>query len=366
MAIAGGGTGGHLFPGIAVAEEFKRRDEESDVMFIGTESGIEASVIPKEGYPIKFLKVEGVLGRSPLKKAAALWKTLMSVFAARAIFRAARPDVVVGAGGYVSVGPVLAARTMSIPAVIMEQNLMPGLANRLLGRVVDAVAATYHESMAFFPRAKTHLVGNPIRQGVLRGDREEGLDLFSLKRGRVTIFIMGGSRGARRINNEMMNALAHLLDIRNRVQFLHQTGEEDYEAVRNRYREMGFEAMVVPFVFQMGEAYAVAEVLIARAGASTLAEFTALGKPAILVPYPHAGGHQEFNARKLQEMGGCMVISDKELSGAELAARIRELVESDGLRAEMRKQSRALGRPDAAQKVVDLAVSLVRARNGDV
>lgn len=366
MVIAGGGTGGHLFPGIAVAEEFKGRDREAEVMFIGTEKGIEASVIPKEGYAIRFLRVEGVLGRSPLRKVVSLWKMGLSVFAARKIYDDVRPDVVVGTGGYVSVGPVLAARTMSIPTLLMEQNLVPGYANRLLGKVADSVAVTFHESMGFFPKGKARLTGNPIRRAIMSGSREKGIQLFSLKRGRVTVFILGGSRGARKINSTIVSALPHLLDIREKVQFLHQSGEEDYDALRKRYREMGFTAMVVPFVYQMGDAYAVADLLVSRAGATSLAEFTALGKPAVLVPYPHAGGHQEFNARKLQEMGGCMMLADHELKGDVLAAQIKTLVNSEELRQEMRRHSRALGRPDAAQKVVDMAMSLVRARMGNV
>jgi UDP-N-acetylglucosamine--N-acetylmuramyl-(pentapeptide) pyrophosphoryl-undecaprenol N-acetylglucosamine transferase len=358
MAIAGGGTGGHLFPGIAVAEELKRRDSNAEVMFIGTEQGLEARVIPKEGYPIRFLKVSGVLGRTFLGKLSSLLKLLRSVFASRAIFKAARPDVVVGTGGYVSVGPVAAARTMSIPVLILEQNIVPGLANRVLAKAADAVAVTYHESMAYFPRSKTRLIGNPIREGILKGNRHKALELFSLEEGRLTVFIAGGSRGARRINSAMMDALNHLLDVRDSIQFLHQTGEEDYENVRKRYRVLEYRAMVAPFIYQMAEAYALADIVVSRAGATTLAELTALGKPAVLIPYPYAAGHQEFNAKKILEAGGCRVLEEKRLSGETLVLEIMELVGSEDMREEMRKLSRALGRPDAARKAVDIAMSL--------
>lgn len=368
VVIAGGGTGGHLFPGVAVAEEFKKRNPETEVMFIGTEYGIESKVIPREGYPIRYIKVRGVLGKPILDKLSSLWRLAGAVIRSRTIYAASRPDIVIGLGGYVSAGPVVAAWTMSIPTLIMEQNLMPGLANRLLGRLADIIAVTYLESMAFFSRARTRLTGNPVRERILKGKRAEALSMFSLDPERITVFVFGGSSGARKINESLMNSLHSLLDIRDTVQFLHQTGEQDYEKVRMVYREMGFRAMVVPFIYQMSEAYAVADLVVARAGASTLAEVTALGKPAILVPYPHAAGHQEFNARKVLDVGGCRIVRDSELNGPEglLSQNIRELVGSEELRSEMRSHSRALGRPDAAQKVVDLAISLIKARTGNV
>lgn len=360
MVVAGGGTGGHLFPGIAVAEEFKKRDEQTEVIFIGTVKGIEAKVLPKEGYPLRFLKVEGVIGKSPVRKILSIWKLLVSLRASRAILRVVKPDIVIGTGGYVSAGPVVSARLMSIPTLVMEQNLVPGFANRLLAKVADAVAVAYHESMPLLPRAKTYFTGNPVRQGILNGKREDAFALFSLSDDRVTVFVSGGSSGARNINNAVVNALSHLLEIRGDVQFLHQTGQEDYESVRKVYRQLGFQAMTAPFIYQMADAYAVADIVVSRAGATTLAELTALGRPAILIPYPHAAGHQEFNAKKLLEMGACRMIPDHELSGELLAEHIRELVGAEDKRAEMRKQSRALGRPDAARKVVDIAMSLIR------
>lgn len=366
MVIAGGGTGGHIFPGLAVAEELKRRSPESEVMFIGTERGLEARVIPKEGYPISFILAQGVLGRSPLKKASALIQMGSSVFASRDILRQVRPDIVIGSGGYVSVPPVTAAWSLSIPTLIMEQNLMPGLANRFLGWLADGVAITYHDSAGFFRREKTRLTGNPIRQAVLTGNRQDGLKLFSLEEDRFTVFVMGGSLGARKINISIAGTLGNLLDMRDRIQFLHQTGESDYEKVRSTYRQLGFRAMVAPFIHKMAEAYAVSDLVVARAGASTLSEITALGKPSILIPYPHANRHQELNARKLQEADACRVVWDSELDGDSLAVAIREIAMSDELRAELVRNSKSLGRPDAAGRVVDMAMVLVRGRSNSV
>jgi UDP-N-acetylglucosamine--N-acetylmuramyl-(pentapeptide) pyrophosphoryl-undecaprenol N-acetylglucosamine transferase len=366
MVIAGGGTGGHIFPGIAVADEFTARHEDAEVMFIGIEKGLEARVIPQEGYTIKFIKAEGVLGKSILRKASALIKMVGSIFTSKAILREARPDIVVGTGGYVSVAPVVAARLLSLPIVILEQNLVPGLANRMLSKIADAVAVTYHESMSFFPRAKTYLTGNPIRRMITEGKREAALEFFKLNPEKATVLVLGGSAGAAAINNAVLNALNNMLDIREEVQFLHQTGERDYEGVRRAYRKLEFTAMAAPFVYQMAEAYAAADLVISRAGATTLAELTALGKPSIIIPYPYAAGHQEFNARKLLESGAARMFPESELTGEKLAAEIKELCSSEEKRREMAKQARALGRPDAAMKVVDIALSLVKARGNNV
>lgn len=364
--IAGGGTGGHLFPGIAVADEFRARDRDAQVTFIGIEKGLEARVIPKEGYRIRYIKAEAFLGRSPLKKALSLVRIALAVFSARSMLRAAEPDVVVGTGSYISIAPVLAARLLSIPIVILEQNLVPGLANRMLSRVADAVAVTYHESMGFFPRDKTYLTGNPIRPVITEGSREAALELFKLDAERKTVLVLGGSAGASAINNAVTSALNSMLGMRDEVQFLHQTGERDYESVRRAYRKLEFKAMVAPFVYQMAEAYASADLVVSRAGATTLAELTALGKPAIIIPYPYAAGHQEFNARKLAETGAARMFTEKALTGEILAENIRELCSSEEARAEMARQARALGRPDAAKKVVDIAESLVRSRKNNV
>lgn len=366
VVIAGGGTGGHLFPGIAVAEEFKQRGQEIEVVFMGTENGLEARVIPREGYPIKLLRTEGVLGKSLFRQAVALLAALRAVFSSVSFFRESEPDIVIGTGGYASVGPVVAARLMSIPVMIMEQNLVPGLANRVLARLASTVAVTYHESVTYFQRGKTVRTGNPVRMSVLQGKRDEAMDLFSLDTDKLTVLVLGGSSGAKRINDSMAGALNSLLDIRDGIQFLHQTGQGDYERIRKTYRALGFSAMVAPFIHQMAGAYAVADIVISRAGATTLAELTALGKPMLLVPYPHAAGHQEYNARKLVEAGGARLVRDHDLTAGVMASHIRELCGSEELRGDMRRQSRTLGRKDAAQRVVDLAVSILRARGNNV
>jgi len=363
VIIAGGGTGGHLFPGMAIAEELKRREDKTEVIFIGTEHGIEARIIPREGYPIKFLRAEGFVGVSVLRKIKAALKMLLSIFDSYGIIKAVSPDIVIGVGGYASVGPVLAASMMSVPAMIVEQNSVPGLANKLLGKFVGAIGVTYQESISFFPRARTFFTGNPIRSRILTGNRDAAYDIFSLERDKFTVFIFGGSSGARNINRAVVDSFNHMQELKEKVQFLHQTGDKDFEHVRESYRKWGFRGTVTPFIYQMAEAYAVADIVISRAGATTLAELTAIGKSAILIPYPYAAGHhQELNAGKLLELKAARMILDHELTGEVLAENIRELYENSDLRQEMERQSRSVGRPDAAQKIVDVAISLIKNR----
>jgi len=367
IVIAGGGTGGHLFPGIAVAEELKRRDASTEVIFLGTEHGIEASIVPREGYPIRYLRSEGVVGKSLMKKVRAGMKAVVSVHDSYTLLKQLRPDAVIGLGGYASFGPLLAASLMSMPTVVMEQNSMPGLANRVLGRIADMICATYHESISFFAKDKTYITGNPVRQGILNASRESAYELFGLERGKFTVFVFGGSLGARKINSVVCGAFTYVNDIREKIQFLHQTGKNDYDAVRETYRKWDFKGTVTSFIHQMAEAYAVADLVISRAGATTLAELTAVGRPAILIPYPYAAGnHQELNAQRLAEMGAARVILDHELDSEALAKVIRDLYEDAGTRSEMQRSSRSLGKPDAAQKVVDIVMSLIRKdRNGN-
>ncbi|MGE5239451.1 MAG: undecaprenyldiphospho-muramoylpentapeptide beta-N-acetylglucosaminyltransferase [Chloroflexota bacterium] len=363
VIIAGGGTGGHLYPGLAVAEAFKEQEAAKDILFVGTEHGIEARVVPKEGYPIKFVKAEGVAGKNIARKVRALFVFVLSLKDSGAIVRTFRPDIVIGVGGYASAGAVCAAWWQKVPTMILEQNSVPGLANRILGKMADAVAVTYQESLPFFPDGKTFLTGNPVRKGIVRKETRSAHRIFSLVNERFTVLVFGGSAGARSINRAMAEALPYLQGLRGRIQFLHQTGERDHAEVAAAYRAQGFQGTVVPFIYQMAEAYAAADLVICRAGATTLAELTAVGKPSILVPYPYAAAnHQEHNARKLEDMGAARMIRDRDLSGRVIASAIEELYNDENLRKEMQRASTAFGKVDAAERVVAVAMSLLARR----
>lgn len=361
IIIAGGGTGGHLFPGIAVAEEFKRRDESTEIIFVGTEHGIESRVVPKEGYPIKFLRAEGFVGVSIKRKIKSLIKMVYAIFDSYNILNSVKPDIVIGVGGYASGVILTIAHIMSFPTMILEQNLMPGLTNKQLGKFVDAVCITYQESISYFPGGNTYFTGNPVRLQVSKGSVESAYKIFSIEKNLFTILVFGGSSGARSINLAVIDAFNFLKDIKDNIQFIHQTGVSDYEYIRDAYRNAGFKGIVAPFIYQMGEAYAVSDIVISRAGATTLAEITSLGKPAILIPYPYAAGnHQELNARKLQGIGAARMIIDKELNGEKLANEIKDLYFNESLRNEMKKSCNSVGRTDASEKVVDIAISIIK------
>jgi len=363
VVIAGGGTGGHLFPGIAVAEEFREREAEAEILFAGTVHGIESRVIPREGFPIKFIRAEGIIGKSFFKKIKATFVFLLSIYDSFRIIRFVRPSAVIGVGGYASAGMLLAARFKGIPTMILEQNSVAGFANRFLGRFVDAIAVTYQESINSFPPEKTFLTGNPVRKHLLGKNEQKADALFALDKDLFTVFISGGSLGASSINTAIIEGLNYLLDLRQNIQFLHQTGEKDCETVTEAYRRLGFKGTVVPFIYQMAEAYTAADMVISRAGATTLAEITAIGKPALLIPYPYAASnHQEFNARKLEDMGAARVMLDRKLNGEALAEAIRELYSDEHARNEMQNASAVFGKTDAAEKVVDIALSLIRKR----
>lgn len=361
IVIAGGGTGGHVFPALAVARELRSSIGAVRVFFIGTERGIEARVVPREGYEIRFIRSEGLVGKSMLRTMRSLLKVPLSLMDARRLLREIEPDLVFGVGGYSS-GPVLlCARMMGIPSMIHEQNTMPGLTNRMLGKLVDTVAVTYHESIKDFPPDRTYLTGNPVREEILHGDRERGYRIFSLDRDRFTICVFGGSLGAHSINSAVSEALAGLEPLKEKIQFLHQTGEKDCDAVKSVYRAREFRGTVVPFAHEMADAYAVADLVISRAGATTLAELTACGKAAILVPYPYAAGnHQEINARKLWDMGAAQMILDRELSGDTLAEAIKHLIEDPEAIAEMERISKSLGSREAGKKVVNLMMGMLK------
>jgi len=361
IIIAGGGTGGHLFPGIAVARELKKTFSDIEITFIGTSEGIEARIVPKEGFDIRFIRSKGIVGNNIYKRVQSIVKIPLFLKDSYGVLKEIKPDVVFGVGGYCSGPALLSAYLMDIPTIIHEQNTIPGLTNKLLGRFVDIIAVTYLESMDFFSKDSTYLVGNPVREEILKGDRERGYRTFQLKKNLFTIFVFGGSSGAHRINYALSEALANLEDFKDKIQFLHQTGERDFDTVKEFYQRRGFSGTVVPFIHDMADAYAVADLVVSRAGATTLAEITAIGKAAILIPYPFAANnHQEINARKLWDIGAAQLVIDKELNGKTLSDVIRYLLEDPDAISEMERASKSLGRPDATKKVCELIIGLVK------
>jgi UDP-N-acetylglucosamine--N-acetylmuramyl-(pentapeptide) pyrophosphoryl-undecaprenol N-acetylglucosamine transferase len=325
VVIAGGGTGGHLYPGIAIAREVLK-EVGSEVVFVGTAQGIEARVLPKEGLPVRFIAVGKLKGMNLLAIIKTMVLMPMSVLQSLQMLRETGPDVVIGVGGYSS-GPMgLAALALRIPLIIVEPNSYAGLANRKLGKLADKVVLCFPGTGAqkFFPPEKTVNLGPLVRAGIEQGDRDKALAGFGFDPGRYTVFVMGGSGGAHAINMAMTGAAVYLKDVLD-LQVLHQTGEKDVVEVTAGYRDAGVKAVVQPYIHDMAGAYAAADLVIGRSGATTVAELAVCGKHAILVPFPFAAdNHQEYNALTLAARGMAEVIIQRDLTPAMLAGVIRK------------------------------------------
>jgi UDP-N-acetylglucosamine--N-acetylmuramyl-(pentapeptide) pyrophosphoryl-undecaprenol N-acetylglucosamine transferase len=356
VVIAGGGTGGHLYPGIAVARELLRRMPQAVVTFAGTSRGIEAKVIPKEGFQLDVLRSAGLKGMSPAALARGLMLLPLGGLDAWRILSKRRPDLVIGVGGYSSGPVVLAAALRRIPTLLLEQNAVPGFTNRTLARFVTAAAVTFDSTVAFFGR-RGFVAGNPVRPEFLADDG--GAHPAGGAPPRVLIF--GGSQGAHAINVAMVEAAPGLAAHGGGMAITHQTGERDLALVRNAYRDAGLEARVEPFLYEMDREMKRADLLVCRAGATTIAEFTAAGKPAVLIPLPTAADdHQRKNAEVLARAGAAELIEQKDLTGPLLAERIVALAADAGRREAMARAARAFARPDAARAIVDRALELAR------
>jgi UDP-N-acetylglucosamine--N-acetylmuramyl-(pentapeptide) pyrophosphoryl-undecaprenol N-acetylglucosamine transferase len=359
ILIAGGGTGGHLFPGIAVAEEFLARDPSNEVLFVGTERGIEARVLPRAGYHLECIATTGMRGKDVLSKVKGVWLLLLGYAQSRRIIRSFKPDLVLGVGGYASGPLVMAARNNSCKCFIHEQNAVPGLTNRILARVVMKVFISLEESRRHVPAGKLLLTGNPLRRQILDRLSEDRRANGNGNGNGFRLLVFGGSAGAHRINMAMIEALPELSDLRERITITHQTGEHDLEEVRQAYQRVGFCAEVVPFIDNMAEAYQKADLILCRAGATTIAEVTACGKACIFVPYPFAtDDHQRKNAEALVDKGAGFMILDRELSGKRLAAMIGELERNPLVRKSAGKKASAMARPDAAKIIVDAMLAV--------
>jgi UDP-N-acetylglucosamine--N-acetylmuramyl-(pentapeptide) pyrophosphoryl-undecaprenol N-acetylglucosamine transferase len=354
IIITGGGTGGHVFPGIAVAEALTRKTREVEVLFIGGAEGFEAKAVPAAGYRFAPVPARGLLGKRILALPMALWTVLRGLIVAYRQIKAFDPDVIFATGGYVS-GPVaLAGRLLGKPLVLHEQNSVPGITNRLLSRVAREVHINLASARKHFPRRRhLKLSGSPLRRGILEGDRGRARQDLGLERDRLTVVILGGSQGARSINRAAVGAIQRLQQ-RDDLQFVLQTGQHDFRWAQTRLRGARTPTVVRPFIEKMGDLYQLADLVVARAGAMTLAELSACGKASILVPFPHAThNHQEANARDLLEAGAAIMILDRDLSSDLLADEIAKLIDTPRKLREMSNNALIMARPDAAEKIAD-------------
>ncbi len=381
VIIAAGGTGGHLYPGLALAREFERQVPGSETIFVGTAQGIETKVLAREGFELTAIKAQGVMGKGLAGAARGLAMLPIGLAQCLALCRKRRPDFVLGIGGYTSSPLILAAYLLGIKRAILEPNAQPGTANRVLAPFVNLVFVAFDETVAFFGGATTRVVGTPIRREFLEASistREGPADAppaptveTATPGGRPsrkpTLLVFGGSQGARSINRAVVAALPTLIAVHPGLHVIHLTGDHDLDeiaAAYQPYRSMGqITAEVVPFLYDMPRAFRQADLIVSRAGATTVAELTACGKPAILIPYPHAiYGHQERNARVLERAGAAQVILDDGLTGEALANAIASLLTNPARLTEMGRRSKASGRADSAELVVAACRVLVQGK----
>jgi UDP-N-acetylglucosamine--N-acetylmuramyl-(pentapeptide) pyrophosphoryl-undecaprenol N-acetylglucosamine transferase len=354
LLIAGGGTGGHLFPGVAIAEELRTREPDAPVRFVGTARGIEARVLPELGWDLALIEVSGLKTVGALGAIRGLFRLPKALWQARKVVKAFAPDAVIGVGGYASGPVVLMARLRGIPTAICEQNSIPGLTNKILGRVVRAVFLSFEESRRFFKPKKTVMSGNPVRRDLLQRLLASSSSPASQPAGEtVHVLVSGGSLGAVAVNELAATALSSLAKT-HALSIVHQTGEKDLEKTQQRYADAGVTADCRAFIKDMASAYQQADLVIGRAGATTVAELAIAGKPAIFIPYPFAAdNHQEINAREMATAGAALMFKQSELTADKLADALRPLLTDAAKRAQMGAAMKALAKPRAAADVID-------------
>jgi UDP-N-acetylglucosamine--N-acetylmuramyl-(pentapeptide) pyrophosphoryl-undecaprenol N-acetylglucosamine transferase len=346
ILIAAGGTGGHLFPGIAVADELVRRDPATRVVFVGTPRGLESRIVPRAGYELQMLPILPLKGVGVLRTLQGLVALPRALVRAAALVRRERPKAVLGVGGYAGGPLVLVAALMGVRTVILEPNAKPGFTNKVLRPFAGKAACAYEEARQAFG-SKGVLTGNPVRGGFASLPRKE-------HRAPFTLLAFGGSQGSRILNRSLVQALP-LLPPANRLRLVHQTGEAMREEVAAAYAAAGREAKVLAFLDDMEVLFGQADLVLSRSGATTCAELTAAGKAAVLVPFAAAADdHQRTNARAMEAAGAARMVEEKDISGESLARAVAGVLEEPGRLQAMEAASRGLGRPDAAARVADL------------
>ncbi len=355
VLIAAGGTGGHIYPGIAVAKEILKRDADSEILFVGTSRGLENKIVPENGFRLSLINSAGLKNVGLIGKLKGLFILPQSFLEARAIIKSFKPNVVIGAGGYVS-GPVLlTASLMRIPTLVMDSNALPGFTNRRLAPFVTKAALTFEEALPYFGK-KGVVTGNPVRKEFfeITAKQRNEKDL------KINLLIFGGSQGARTINNAMVEALKDLSH--DKLNITHQTGEGDFENIKELYNRAGWgdAAAVKPYILNMVEEFAKCDLIICRAGATSCAEIAAAGRAALLIPLPTAADdHQRKNAEALERAGAAKMILQKDLSGENLASEILDLINSPAKITAMENAAKKLAKADAAEVTADLIESLV-------
>jgi UDP-N-acetylglucosamine--N-acetylmuramyl-(pentapeptide) pyrophosphoryl-undecaprenol N-acetylglucosamine transferase len=360
IIIAGGGTGGHLFPAIAIAQEFIAKNSENKVIFVSTGNPFELSVLDKAGFTLEKITAEGIKGRGLLRQLRSIWKIPMGIFESIRIIKNFRPDLVMGVGSYAA-GPVaIGAWFMRKKLILHEQNILPGITNRILSRFADRIYVSFKNTKANFNPGKVVYTGNPLRKEFMQKAKEKKNTTASAQKHPFTVLILGGSQGAHSINEAVINALEHFRGKHN-FYFIHQTGKQDEAAVKKAYKDQGISCMVKSFFHDMPQQYQRANLIICRAGATTVAELAAVGKGVIFIPFPFAAdNHQVLNARTFTKTGAAEMILQKHLTGRIIAQRIEYYALNKEALEVMAAKAKSLGKPDAAKIIVEDCYKLIR------
>ena len=363
IMISGGGTGGHIYPALTIYRTLEAMVD-ANFLYVGTERGLESRIVPKEGIPFTTLPVQGLQRKLSLDTLVTAGKTLSSLWKANQLISDFKPDIVIGTGGYVCGPLLLAAALRGIPTLIQEQNVVPGITNKILSRFVDMVAVGYEEAIPHFPSAKKVIyTGNPVRPSVVTANREEARAYFCLQDDQTAILVAGGSRGARSINTAMQAVHEHYKG-REDIKIIHATGTDEYSRV---CESLGIQegdvysstSHIVPYLDNMDMAMAASDMAIFRSGAIGLAELAVRGIPSILIPYPYAAAdHQTFNAKAFVDAGASTMIVDKELNGTRLLQAVDAMLADQRCRKRMAEATLQLGKPEAAIEIAKLALSI--------
>ena len=355
IIIAGGGTGGHLFPGIAIAQEFMARNPNSNVLFVGTGKPFETSILSELSFKHAKITAAGIKGRGPAKQALSIAKIPKGIFESIMILKRFKPDLVIGVGGYAAGPLVMSAWLLGIPIALHEQNILMGITNRILSRLADRIFISFENTPLELNGCKVHLTGNPVRKEILQRNGNQKVSTITGfgKQRPFTVLIIGGSQGARGINLAVMEAVEHIRE-KDAFFFIHQTGVQDETMVKAAYQRCDIAGKVQAFFVDMARQYQQADLVICRAGATTVAEITAIGKGVVFIPFPFAAdNHQVLNARTLTNAAAAEIILQQDLSGRVLADKIEYFASNPEALIQMASRAKNFGRPDAAAMIVD-------------
>lgn len=360
--ISGGGTGGHIYPALAILNEIKLNDKDAEILYVGTKEGLEAKLIPKEGINFRTIRVEGIPRSLNKDSFIALRELLYGLKESGKIIKEFKPDIVIGTGGYVCGPVVFQATRKKVPTLIHEQNAFPGITNKILSRFVDRVAVTFEESVKYFKYPDRVIkTGNPIRQEILKVDKGEAYKKLGLNPNKATILCFGGSGGQRSLNESIKNMLKSLKTID--FQLIHITGERFYEEFMEEIKPLNLnlkDIKILPYLYEMAEALNITDLIVTSAGAITLAEVSSIGIPSILIPKAYtAENHQEYNARSFEKKDAAIVILEKDLNGEKLKEEVVSLLDNPKRLKAMSKNSKSLGKTDAASEIYNIIKTII-------